>query len=37
MNKLEEKEIMKKGPFAKSTWYKWYDLLINHIFEPIKE
>ena len=27
---------MKKRTFAKSTWYHWYDWLINYIPEPIK-
>ena len=33
MDKFEEKEMMKKTPFAKHSWYDW---LINYIVEPKK-
>ena len=33
MTKFQEKEMMKKTPFAKSSWY---DVLINYIPEPNK-
>ena len=36
MDKFEEKEMTKKRPFAKNTWYDCYDWLISYILEPIK-
>ena len=33
MDKSGEKERMKKRPFAKNTWFDWYNLLINYIPE----
>ena len=34
MDKIEEKGMTKKRPFAKVTWYDW---LINHIPEVHKK
>ena len=34
MGKFEEKEMIKKRPFVKSTWYNW---LINYIDKTIKK
>ena len=31
MDKIEEKGMTKKRQFAKTTWYDWYNWLINHI------
>ena len=36
-NFKKKKELTKKGTFTKSTWYNWYDWLINYIPEPIKK
>ena len=37
MVEFEEKELTKKGTFAKNTWYDWLDCFIKYISEPIKE
>ena len=36
MEKFEEKEMTKKRPLAKTTWYVCYVWLINYVLEPIK-
>ena len=33
MDKFEEKEMMKKTPFAKNIWYNQYNQLINYVPE----
>ena len=35
MKKFEEKEMTKKRPLAKITWYDCYVWLINYVLEPI--
>ena len=36
MDKIEEKGMTKKRPFAKVTWYDWYNWLINLSLKSIK-
>ena len=36
MDKFEENEMMKKRPSSKSTWYNWFNLIINYTSKTIK-
>ena len=33
MDEFEKMEMAKTRPITKTTWYQWYDCLINHISE----
>ena len=37
MDKLEEKELLKKKTFRKLTWYDWYNWFVNCIPEPMRK
>ena len=32
----EKKEMTERRPLAKNMWYEWYDWLISHIPESVK-
>ena len=34
---FEKSEMEKTRPLGESTWYKWYDWLIDHIPESVKK